>query len=96
MFWALTYRELDLLIERRREVVEREHDFPAKLVCWYLLNINRNQTEYPDPIPFDEMFPDKAPEEMTDEEIGAMWLKKARALVGAFGGVDKTKDALPE
>lgn len=96
VFWALTFRELDLLVDRRREVVERECDFPAKLICWYLLNINRNQTEYPDPIPFDEVFPDVQPEEMTEEQIGEMWLKKARALIGAFGGVDRTRDLLPE
>ena len=91
VFWALTFRELDQLIRRRREVLEREVDFPAKLVSWFLLNIHRDHKEFPDPIPFADVFPDKSPDEMSPEEIGEMWLKKARALTAMFGGVDLTQ-----
>ena len=91
VFWALTFRELDLLMRRRREVLEREVDFPAKLVSWFLLNINRDHAQHPEPIPFAEVFPEKTPEEMTPEEIADMWMKRARALTAMFGGEDLTK-----
>ncbi len=90
MFWELTLHELDVLIARRREVVAREADYPAKLICWYLVNIWRNTSEHPDPLPFEEVFPDAEPREETEKERTARLLAKFRAMTASLGGQDLT------
>lgn len=92
MFWELTLRELDMLMRRRVAVVEREADFPAKLVCWMLVNIHRNREEHPLPLAFEEIFPAGEPEAKTEtvEEAQARILERYRGLTKLFGGTDDT------
>jgi hypothetical protein len=87
-FWQLTLRELDILIRRRMARDRRLHDYPAQLVCLYLVNIYRDRDEYPNPLTMEEVFPDSEP---TPEEQSDAILARFRLLTAMLGGVDKTK-----
>ena len=76
---------------RRRRVLERTVDYPAKMICLQLVNIHRDRELYPEPLELEDVFPSEPEGEETIEEAQERILQQFRRLTATFGGTDLTQ-----
>jgi hypothetical protein len=86
VFWNLTLREFDTLLDRCLRVREREADLPAAVICSVLASLQRNPDIKPDPWTAAEFLP-KPIDAEPEVDDGTMMLRKAAKMVAIMGGV---------
>lgn len=70
MFWAMTPRQFNYLVERYRERLRREDRRAGEIIA-ILFNINRDSKAMPDGIEWQDVFPEwkEKPKHQTEEQM---------------------------
>lgn len=87
-FWALDFRELEALGERRRQIWARDVNSPQANICRVLGDIHRDREQHPEPFELDDFLLALGTVKEPEPELDGnqLMVQKLRALTLALGG----------